>query len=93
MTDLILPLKGIYWHQIKAGEKLWEYRPYTPYWIKRISGRTYDRVVLTLGYPKANDSTRRLACHWQGYRVEVIQHEHFGPLPVKCFAISVKGAK
>lgn len=37
MTDtLYLPLKGIYFDQIKAGEKLHEYRLATPYWRARL---------------------------------------------------------
>lgn len=92
MTDLIIPVKGVYWHQIKAGTKLEEYRLCTPYWTKRLVGRDYARVVLTLGYPKAEDASRRLTCFWQAYTIKTIQHEHFGPDPVTVFAIHVRGA-
>lgn len=52
MTTLTLPLKAAYFHQIREGRKLKEYRLCTPYWAKRLVGRSYTRVVLTLGYQK-----------------------------------------
>ena len=93
MTTLHLSLIGEYFHQIKAGTKGKEYRLCTPYWSKRLVGRTYTRIVLTLGYAKADDTERRISCPWQGYTIETIQHEHFGPDPVTVFAIDVRGAK
>ncbi len=89
MSDLILPLKAEYFHAIKNGSKPWEYRLRTPFWQKRIEGRTYDRVVLTLGYPAADDHARRLVLPWQGYREETLTHPHFGPDPVDVYAIHV----
>ncbi|WP_407059203.1 ASCH domain-containing protein (plasmid) [Ralstonia syzygii subsp. celebesensis] len=88
---LTIPLKGAYFDQIKAGTKPEEYRPCTPYWRKRLEGREYDRIVLTLGYPKASDAERRLVLPWRGYRVQMITHPHFGPDPVEVFAIDVTG--
>jgi len=93
MTTLHLSVKGVYFHQIKAGTKPWEYRLCTPYWSKRLVGREYDRVEIALGYPKADDTERRISCPWQGYETQTIQHEHFGPAPVTVFAINVKGAQ
>lgn len=93
VTTLHLPLTGEYFHQIKAGTKLLEYRLCTPYWSKRLVGRAYTRIVLTLGYPKADDAERRISCPWQGYTIEKIKHPHFGPSPVTVFSINVKGAK
>lgn len=93
MSTLYLSLKGQYFLAIKAGTKLKEYRLCTPYWIKRLVGRDYTSVVLTLGYPKADDAERRISCPWQGYTIETIQHEHFGTDPVTVFAINVEGAK
>lgn len=92
MTDLTLPLKGIYFDQIKAGEKPLEYRLATAFWHKRLAGRDYDRIVLTRGYPAREDADRRLVLPWRGYRMETLQHEHFGPKPVEVFAIDVSGA-
>lgn len=91
MTTLHLSLIGEYFHQIKAGTKLHEYRLCTPYWAKRLIGRSYTEIVLTLGYPKRDDTERRISCPWQGYTIETIRHEHFGHEPV--FAINVKDAK
>ncbi|EDG5368335.1 ASCH domain-containing protein, partial [Salmonella enterica subsp. enterica serovar Typhimurium] len=41
---LHLPVKKIYFDQIKSGEKPDEYRLVTDYWIKRLEGREYDEV-------------------------------------------------
>lgn len=86
---LVLPIKAVYFDQIAAGTKPEEFRLCTPYWCKRLVGRTYDRITITKGYPAAGDTARRLSLPWRGYRVSTIQHEHFGPLPVEVFAINV----
>ena len=90
--DLILPLKGIYFDQIKTGEKTEEYRLVTPFWSKRLEGRNYDNVILTRGYPKRTDSERRLVLPWQGYTRKTITHPFFGDKPVDVYAIKVKHA-
>jgi hypothetical protein len=89
MTTLTLPLKAIYYEQIKAGTKTQEFRLRTPYWRKRLEGREYDFVVVTLGYPACDDTERRLTFPWRGYEVKTINHEHFGPEPVEVFAINL----
>jgi hypothetical protein len=88
--DLILPLKGIYFDDIRAKTKPWEYRLRNAYWTKRLVGRTYDRVILTKGYPGRDDLERRLILPWQGYVEMTLQHPHFGPEPVEVFAIDVR---
>lgn len=89
MADLVLPLRAIYFDQIKAGTKPEEFRLVTPLWRRRLEGRTFDRIVLTVGYPKRDDHERRLIRPWRGYRVTTITHPHFGPEPVQVFAINV----
>jgi hypothetical protein len=90
MSDtLTLPLKSEYFDAIKAGTKVTEFRLANDYWTKRLVGRTYLNVVLTRGYPKANDSSRRLVLPWRGYTVTTITHPHFGAAPVTVFAIDV----
>lgn len=89
MSTLTIPLKGEYFDQIKAGTKPEEFRLVTEYWRKRLEGRHYDRIVLTRGYPKADDHERRLVKPWRGYIVRAITHPHFGPGPVQVFAIRV----
>lgn len=89
MSDLILPLKAEYFHAIREGRKPLEYRVRTPYWRKRLEGRTFDRVVLTLGYPPAADTERRMVLPWRGYVEQTITHPFFGPAPVDVFAIRV----
>jgi len=91
VSDLILPLKGEFFDQIKAGTKPKEYRLCTPYWAKRLVNRSYDRVILTKGYPARGDHERRLVLPWQGYGIEVIEHAFFGSKPVLVYAINVEG--
>nr|WP_315471713.1 ASCH domain-containing protein [uncultured Rhodoferax sp.] len=89
MSTLRLSLIGEYFHQIKAGAKLEEYRLCTPYWAKRLVGRSYDQIEIAWGYPKANDKERRILRKWTGYTIKTMQHKHFGPEPVTVFAIDV----
>lgn len=89
MADLVLPLKREYFEAIAAGTKPEEFRLRTPYWQKRLEGRSYDRVVLTLGYPAINDSERRLVRPWRGFVMKRITHPHFGKDPVEVYAIDV----
>lgn len=87
--DLVLPLKGEYFDQIKAGSKTEEYRLVNDYWRARLYFKKFDRIVLTRGYPKRDDETRRLVLPWKGYRVAEITHPHFGPHAVNVFVIDV----
>lgn len=89
---LTLALKGEYFDQIKVGTKLQEFRLITPYWRKRLEGRSYDRIVLTRGYPKRDDALRHLILPWRGYLELTIRHPHFGPDFVDVFAIDVSSA-
>jgi hypothetical protein len=90
MSDTLrLALKGIYFDQIVAGTKPEEFRLRTPYWRRRLEGRSYARIVLTRGYPKSTDSARILVLPWRGYRETTLTHEHFGPKPAEVFAINV----
>jgi hypothetical protein len=90
--DLILPVKGAYFDAVADGSKPEEFRLTTPFWRKRIEGKTFDNVVLTRGYPKASDTARRIIRPWLGYRITTIAHPHFGTEPVEVFAINVSGA-
>lgn len=89
MTDLTLPLRGEYFDAIKSGDKLEEYRLCTEFWEKRIEGKQIDRIVLTRGYPKRTDESRRMVLPWRGYEIKEITHPHFGPDPVRVYAINV----
>lgn len=91
MADLILPLKREYFEQIKVGEKWFAYRLCNEYWRQRLEGhRPYDRVILTLGYPKTDNESRRIARPWRGFRKTIIKHPHFGSEPVQVYAIDVR---
>ncbi len=56
---------------------------------KRIMFREYDRLIITKGYPKRDDSSRRIDVPYDGYEIKTITHPHFGDKPVKVFAIKV----
>lgn len=56
---------------------------------KRIMFREYDRLIITKGYPKRDDSSRRIDVPYGGYEIKTITHPHFGDKPVKVFAIKV----
>jgi len=89
MADLILPVKAIYFHQIADGTKPEEFRLANEYWRRRLLGKTFDRVIITLGYPKANDTERRVIRPWRGYVMKTITHEFFNNAPAHVFAINV----
>ncbi|PCM23683.1 hypothetical protein BH694_10960 [Escherichia coli] len=55
----------------------------------QIMFREYDRLIITKGYPKRDDSSRRIDVPYDGYEVKTITHPHFGDKPVKVFAIKV----
>lgn len=90
---LHLALKAEYFDAIRDGTKPDEYRLRTEYWRKRLEGRTYDGIVLTKGYPAADDAERRLELPWRGFRLDTITHPHFGPEPVEIFAIDVRALR
>ena len=91
-ADITLPLKRIYFDQIRAGEKPHEFRERTEYWRRRLEGRDYRNVILTLGYPTGGgiEGVTRLTRKWRGFSVQTITHEHFGGAPVEVFAIDVR---
>ncbi|EGK6472911.1 ASCH domain-containing protein [Salmonella enterica] len=89
MANLQLAVNGEYFDQMKSGDKKFEYRLLNDYWRKRLVNREYDRLIITRGYPRADDSDRRIDIPYQGYKVQSIIHKHFGPNPVNVFAIKV----
>lgn len=90
MADLHLAVKGEYFDAMKRGEKPKEYRLCNDYWTKRLVGRSYDRLIITKGYPRKDDAERRIVVPYDGYDIETITHPHFGADPVKVFAINIR---
>jgi hypothetical protein len=83
-------MKGEYFDQIKAGTKTEEYRLCTPYWCRRLVGRTFDQIELSRGYAARNGTLENfLTLPWRGHKFKTITHPHFGPKPVVVFAINV----
>ncbi len=89
MATLHLSLKAEYFNAIRDGIKREEFRLMTLYWVRRLHGRQYDAIHLTLGYPARDDHARHLHRSWRGFTVKTITHPHFGPDPVKVFSIDV----
>jgi len=89
LPSLVLPLKSEYFNAIKRGEKMEEYRLANEYWTRRLVGKSFARIVLTKGYPSRSDHERRIVRPWRGYVERIITHPHFGPDPVRVFAIYV----
>lgn len=93
MRTLHLALRAEYFNAIKAGEKTEEYRLANAYWFIRLVRREYDQIILTLGYPKRDDESRRLVFPWNGYEMKEITHKHFGDEPVLVYAIKLEASK
>lgn len=86
---LQLALKAEYFRAIQDGSKTEEYRLVNAFWTRRLQGRQFDRVVLTLGYPGRREHARRIVKPWRGIRTTEIQHPFFGSKPVWVYAIDV----
>lgn len=86
---LYLPLKRIYFEQIRDGIKVFEYRLCNAHWTRRLVDKTYTHVEFTLGYPPATWADCRVRRLFVGYELQTITHEHFGDKPVEVFAIKV----
>lgn len=89
MRKLQLAVNGEYFDQMKCGNKKFEYRLVNEYWKKRLVGREYDLLIITKGYPCADDKERRIEMPYHGYEMQTITHKHFGDEPVDVFAIIV----
>lgn len=89
MANIQLAVKGEYFDAMIRGEKTEEYRLVNDYWKKRLVNREYGRLIITKGYPKRDDSIRKIDVPYDGYEIKTITHPHFGPDPVEVFAIKV----
>jgi hypothetical protein len=89
LKDLVLHVKAEYFYQMQSGEKHYEYRLDNERWQKRLEGRKYKNLIICLGYPKKDDTSRRLVFPYCGYIRRTITHEHFGDKPVIVFAILI----
>jgi len=92
--ELRLAVKREYFDAIKNGSKTEEYRLRNDYWRKRLGrGKRFTKVVITLGYPKADETDKILTFPWVGWRVKKITHPHFGADEVEVFAIIIGETK
>lgn len=86
MKPLFLILKKKYFDQIKSGEKTEELRLMTPYWINRLVGKEFSRIVFQNGYAK---TAPRIEIEYLGHELKNIKHEFFGNDPVAVFALKL----
>ena len=89
MSDLRIAVKREYFKDIKSGEKINEFRLVNNYWKKRLFGKSYKTVTITLGYPKKGDKSREITTAYKGYTIQQIRHKQFGDRDVIVFAIPV----
>lgn len=100
MKTLTLPLKKKWFNMIKSGEKLEEYREVNRYWISRLvaamvpftgtvlSFTNFDTLVFTLGYPKSDDTERRLVFKKPNIRIGQGKPEWGAAVGVNYFVIT-----
>lgn len=88
--NLILPVKRKWFEQIKSGIKTEEYRLFNDYWHKRLFGKKFDKVIITLGYPTKDDNDRRLVFQYSGYTIKTIIHSEWENVPHTVFAIRLQ---
>jgi hypothetical protein len=93
MNTLTFHVKRRYFDEMKSGEKKMEFRLRTPYWEKRLGGRTFCRVRILLGYPSRYALSRNncLYFEWAGCDLSVLNHEQFGPVDVVVFRTHLGG--
>ena len=95
MTDtkvLTLAVKAEYFDQIKRGEKTEEYRERKHYWVRRLHSNDYTHIVITKGYPKKDDLSRRMVFPYNGYVEKTIEHPHFdGAVDVYAIQLKARG--
>ena len=91
---LVLNVKNKYFYEILNGRKVKEYRKRTPYWMKRIEGKTFDIVEVRNGYPpRYSNGVTALVFPWEGLTVETVTHKEFGKEPVDVYAINLNHEK
>ena len=100
MKTLTLSLKKKWFDMIKAGIKLEEYRQVKPFWIRRLIEnpedqkharfKHFDKLVFTLGYPKADDTEKRM--EFTGVQIDLCSgKKEWGAVPgVPYFVITWK---
>ena len=78
-----------YFDAIVAGTKVEDYRKRDDYNTKLLTGKTFEKVRIVLGYP-SNDNLGPANCiefPWNGYTENLIQNNLFGAEPIPVFAI------
>ena len=63
--------------QIRDGVKVLEYRLKTPYWFARLVSRDYTEIHILHGYPKRDETLKRLRFKWEGYAETEVESEEW----------------
>ena len=101
MADLRLSLKQKWFEMTKAGIKKEDYRELSPYWIKRLQQvhgikfpdnqcKLFEFNIMTLGYPKATDTSRILKLEHKGIEIRTGSPE-WGAEPGKLYFVIKHG--
>lgn len=88
---LTLSLKRKWFDLIKSGVKTEEYRELKHYWSKRLNlgygkFKEFDKVAFTMGYPKADDESRRIEFKNPKIRIDTGRKE-WGAKPHKMYFV------
>lgn len=86
VSDLVLRTPRRWFDEMRAGTKTEEHVAVSPYWLGRLTGQRFERLVIELAYPKQHDSVRRLVFPYRGYVVKTVQRAH-GKQSVFAFAL------
>ncbi len=62
---LHLTLHKEWFDLINSGQKTEEFRSNTPYWNKRLDGKTFDEIHFRNGYAK---NARKMVVEWKGVK-------------------------
>ena len=87
---LFLSVKKKYFEMIKQGIKTEEYRELNNYWFKKLVNKNYDEIIISLGYPKKNDISKRISFKYEGYTLGNIKHEEWNYENKRVFAIKLQ---
>jgi hypothetical protein len=89
MKNLKLAVKRRWFEDIQSGVKSEEFRLNNDYWKKRLEGKDFDKVIITLGYPSNDQIDRIMEFPWRGYEMKTIVSEEWDNVPQEVFAIKV----
>jgi hypothetical protein len=82
--QLHLNLRAEYFEAIQDGTKAEEFRLATPYWRRRLEGKTFSGIVLKKGYPKRGDASRTVRRAWRGMQMRSLRTRTLAMRRLRC---------